>query len=99
MQLIKIPLNKLLSPKKHLDLKKRGASAFLQLVQQMRSGTKYEPITVCAALGGLYYIQDGVHRSKAAELAGKKEIDAILFRDSNPSGIAVTLDKVTVDRF
>lgn len=96
---LKIPLNKLLSSKVNLNLKKRGHEAFSDLIQSFRSNIKCEPITVCPALHDTYYIQEGIHRAKAAHLAGKSEIDAVVYSDIKPSGQFFKLESVKVDLF
>lgn len=96
-QAINISLNKLLSPKANLVLKKRVREAFTDLIQSFRSNSKCESITVCQAMHDTYYIQDRVHRAKAAQLACKSEIDAIVYADSKPTGQFTKLENVKVD--
>lgn len=96
MQISKIQLSKLLSPKANLDHQKRGKPAFLKLVQDFKLGKPYEPITVCLSKDGLnYFIQDGVHRAKAAQIAGRQDINAYVFRDSGPIGRTTPLSLIS----
>lgn len=92
-----IEISLLLSPKTELDYRKRSKGDFLQLVSILSVKRKVDvPIEVYPYSGGKYYIADGVHRAKAAELAQLSFIDAMVYTDSKPFGTAIPLKDVTV---
>lgn len=94
-ELIQVSL--LVSPKKEIDFRKRSKSDFLHLVSMLRTRRKVDvPIEVYRLNDGRYYISDGVHRAKAAELANLDFIDAIIYTDSKPYGTMIPLKDVIV---
>jgi ParB-like chromosome segregation protein Spo0J len=97
MQRQSIAISLLVSPKKELDYQKRNKFEFLQLVSKLRATRKVDvPIEVYPFKDGKYYIADGVHRAKAAELAKLDFIDAIIYTDSKPSGQTTPIKDVIV---
>ncbi len=87
----------LLSPKKQLGFHKRSKVDFLHMVSQLKlTGKVNIPIEVYPLSDGRYYIADGVHRAKAAQLANLNVIDAIVYTDSKPIGVMVPLKDVIV---
>ena len=92
-----IAVNLLLSPKRELDFHKRSKAEFLQFVGSLRIKRKLDvPIEVYPLSNGKYYIADGVHRSKAAELANLEFIDALIYNDSIPVGPKIPLADLIV---
>src|ERR1700712_5601338 len=92
-----IALHLLVSPKAKLDYHKRSKIEFSNLITMIRAKRKVDsPIEVYPLGNGKFYIADGVHRAKAAELAGIQFIDAIIFTDSKPFGLMVPLCDVIV---
>lgn len=92
-----IALSSLVSPKMKLDFRKRSKMEFLQLVSMLITKRKIDvPLEVYPLANGKYYIADGVHRAKAAQLANMDVIDAVVYTDSKPFGATVPLKDVIV---
>jgi hypothetical protein len=91
-----IQINLLVSPKAQLDYK-MGKYAFGHMISDLRAkGRVDQPIEVYKLNSGKYYIANGVHRSKAAELAKLNTIDAFVFSDSAPFGPMTPLKDVKI---
>lgn len=97
MQQQSIALNLLMSPKVKLDYRKRSKIEFSQFISMLRTKRKVDvPIEVYPLNTGKYYIADGVHRAKAAQLAKMEFIDAIVYTESKPFGPMIPLSDVIV---
>lgn len=96
MQKSQIPLASLQSPKPALDYRKRSKAEFINFVSEIKKYGNIEPIEVYPLGTNRYYIADGVHRAKAAQLAGLLTIPANIFTDSKPMGQTTPLANVSV---
>jgi hypothetical protein len=97
MQRKSIPIDLLQSPKSELDFAKRSIVDFYKYVAEIKSSpSSMEPISVYPLSSGKFYISDGVHRAKAAQLAGLDYVEAFVFTDSKPMGASFPLTEVHI---
>jgi hypothetical protein len=96
-----VPLAQLRSPYQHIEFRKSEdppGSAFIGLMRAFTRGEAVEPIEVVQHQEA-FVILNGVRRAKAAQLAGRTDIQALVFQANvvgAPAGQTWPLTEVTL---